>query len=416
MERRLSETRFIDDGDGLRRLVRDLEGEPVLAVDTEFLTENNYYPQLCLIQIGAPGLMATVDPLACEDLSPLAELLAGPILMLVHAGSQDLVILRRRLGKIPERIFDTQVAAAFVGYGHSIAYSRLVEACCSVKLKHSRAYTDWARRPLHDDQLEYALDDVRYMLPIHEKLSAALDKRERRQWAEDEFRLAREVALYDPDPREQWRRLSGRRATRSRELGVLQELAAWREEEARRRDRPRQRIVADRVLLEIGRRLPKRPDELEGMRGMHPREAKRSGPAIIAAVKRGLETPAEELPKVRKGGRLDDPQIAVAAALADSYMKTRARNLDLAPQLLANRKDLEAIIKHMAQNGGSIDELAAANGDSSVRLLHGWRRRVAGDDVVRLLAGEIGLRVRVRAGGVDLLIEDQEDPSPDRDS
>ena len=406
----MSETRFIEDAEGLRRLVRDLEAEPVLAVDTEFLTENNYYPQLCLVQIGAPSLMATVDPLACSDLSPLADLLAGPIVMLVHAGAQDLVILRRRLGVVPERIFDTQVAAAFVGYGHSIAYSRLVEACCSVKLKRSRAYTDWARRPLHDDQLEYALDDVRYMLPIHERLQAELERRGRVEWAEAEFERAREAAMHDPEPREQWRRLSGRRATRPRELGVLRELAAWREEEARRRDRPRQRIVADRVLLEIGRRQPERPEKLEGMRGMHPREAKRSGAAIIAAVKRGLEAPADSLPRLPRTTRVDnDPQIGVAAALADSYMKTRARKLDLAPQLLANRRDLEAVIKHMASNGGSIDELASKDGDGPVRLLRGWRREVAGNDVVRLLAGEIGLRVRVRAGGVDLLIEDQEE-------
>jgi ribonuclease D len=409
----LSDTRFIEDLSGLQDLARDLAGEEVLAVDTEFLTENNYYPKLCLIQIGAPGLMATVDPLACDDLSPLAELLAGPIVMLVHAGAQDLAILRRRLGHIPERVFDTQIAAAFVGYGHSIAYSRLVEACCSVKLKHSRAYTDWARRPLHDDQLEYALDDVRYMLPIHQTLSAELAERGRFEWADDEFRLARQAALHDPEPREQWRRLSGRRATRPRELGVLRELAAWRENEARRRDRPRQRIVADRVLLEIGRRRPQSPSELEGMRGMHPREAKRSGEAIVAAVKRGLEAAEDSLPRLRKSGRIDnDPQVGIAAALADTYMKTRARTLGLAPQLLANRKDLEAVIRHLAQNGGAIDELADEEGEQSVRLLRGWRRRVAGDDVVRLLGGEIGLRVKVRKGGVDLLIEDQEGSGP----
>lgn len=404
----MSDARFIDDGEGLRRLVQELRSEPVLAVDTEFLTENNYYPQLCLIQIGSSNLMATVDPFACSDLSALAELLAGPIVMLVHAGAQDLSILRRHLGHIPERIFDTQIAAAFVGYGHSIAYSRLVESICSVKLKRSRAYTDWARRPLHADQLEYALDDVRYMLPIYRKLTAELEKRDRLQWAEDEFELAREVALHDPEPRQQWRRLSGRRATKPRELGVLRELAAWREEEARRRDRPRQRVVADRVLLEIARRLPERAGELEGMRGMHPREAKRSGEAIIAAVKRGLAAPADTLPRVRRPSRIEnDPQIGVAAALADTYMKTRARKLDLAPQLLANRRDLEAIVKQMAHNSGSIEELAAGDGDP-IRLLQGWRRRVAGDDVVRLLAGEIGLRVKVRPGGVDLLIEDQE--------
>ncbi|MCH7826208.1 MAG: ribonuclease D [Acidobacteria bacterium] len=413
----MSETRFISDAGGVRQLAQDLGDEPVIALDTEFLTERSYYPRLCLIQIGTPRLLATVDPFACDDLSPLAELLAGPIVLLLHAGAQDLAILRRRLGHLPENVFDTQIAAAFLGFGHSISYARLVESCCAVKLKRSRAFTDWARRPLDDDQLRYALDDVRYLEPIYERLSKEMHKRGRLAWVEEEFRLARELALHDPDPRQQWRRLSGMRATRRRELSVLRELAAWREEEARRRDRPRQHIVPDRVLLEIGRSTPRRVAELEGMRGLHPREHKRSGAAIITAVEAGLAAPEDSMPPARRRSRLDaDPDVGVAAVLADTYMKMRARELDLAPQLLANRKDLESIIRLMAENGGAPP--AASNhtrGEPAIRLLHGWRREVAGDDVMRLLAGRIALRVKVRKGGVDLVIEDQEVPSPDRD-
>ena len=412
----MSETRFITDAGGVRQLAQDLADEPVIALDTEFLTERSYYPRLCLIQIGTPRLLATVDPLACDDLSPLAELLAGPIVLLLHAGAQDLAILRRRFGHLPENVFDTQIAAAFLGFGHSISYARLVESCCAVKLKRSRAYTDWARRPLDDDQLQYALDDVRYLEPIYERLLKEMHKRGRLAWVEEEFRLARDLALHDPDPRQQWRRLSGIRATRRRELSVLRELAAWREEEARRRDRPRQHIVPDRVLLEIGRSTPRRVAELEGMRGLHPREHKRSAAAIIAAVEAGLAAPEDSMPAPRRRSRLDaDPDVGVAAALADTYMKTRARELDLAPQLLANRKDLESIIRLMAENGGAPPEAGTdTRGEPAIRLLDGWRREVAGDDVIRLLAGRISLRVKVRQGGVDLVIEDQEGPSPDR--
>ena len=412
----MSETRFITDAGGVRQLAQDLADEPVIALDTEFLTERSYYPRLCLIQIGTPRLLATVDPLACDDLSPLAELLAGPIVLLLHAGAQDLAILRRRFGHLPENVFDTQIAAAFLGFGHSISYARLVESCCAVKLKRSRAYTDWARRPLDDDQLRYALDDVRYLEPIYERLLKEMHKRGRLAWVEEEFRLARDLALHDPDPRQQWRRLPGMRATRRRELSVLRELAAWREEEARRRDRPRQHIVPDRVLLEIGRSTPRRVAELEGMRGLHPREHKRSAAAIIAAVEAGLAAPEDSMPAPRRRSRLDaDPDVGVAAALADTYMKTRARELDLAPQLLANRKDLESIIRLMAENGGAPPEAGTDNrGEPAIRLLDGWRREVAGNDVIRLLAGRISLRVKVREGGVDLVIEDQEGPSPDR--
>lgn len=412
----MSDARFIDDAKGLRRLADDLRGAPVIAIDTEFLTEKTYYPRLCLIQIGTPEVAATVDPIACSDLEPLAELLAGPVVMVAHAGGQDLPILQRHLGSVPDNVFDTQVAAAFVGHGHSISYARLVEACCRVRLKRSRAYTDWSRRPLAPDQLEYALDDVRYLLPIHEQLSDDLQRRGRLRWAEAEFEAARQTALRQARPREQWRRLSGRKASKPRELSILRELAAWREEEAQRRDKPRQHVVPDRVLLEIGRRAPNQVHELDGLRGLHPREAKRSGAALIAAVRRGIEVPSAEQPRLSKGQRLKkDPQVAVAAALANTYMKTRARSLDLSPQLLANRRDLETIVRLMAENGGDPDSVTSPDDEDGVRLLEGWRREVAGNDVLRLLAGEISMRVVVRKRGVDLVVEDQEGPSPGRE-
>ena len=226
---------------------------------------------------------------------------------------------------------------------------------------------------------------------------------------EEECRLARNLALHDPDPREQWRRLSGVRGTRRRELLVLRELAAWREEEAKRRDRPRQHIIPDRVLREISQSTPRSVPELKNMRGLHPREHKRSGMAIIAAVEAGLAAPDSSLPAPRRRLYLKkDPAVGVVASLADTYMKTRARELGLAPQLLANRKDLESIVRMMAENGGRpLEEGASSQGDSNVRLLDGWRRKVAGEDVMRLLAGCIALRVKIRSGSVDLVVEDE---------
>jgi ribonuclease D len=410
----LKDTRFVDDSAGLKRLVADIGDAPAIALDTEFLTEHTFYAKLCLIQIGAAGIAATVDPLACSDLSPLAELFEGPAVVVVHAGGQDLPILRRQLGSIPGDVFDTQIAAAFLGYGHSIGHSRLVEECCGVQLSRSHAYTDWARRPLSDEQLEYALDDVRYLLRIHEMLSDGLAKRGRQEWAQSEFDRAREAGLNDVDPREQWRRLSGRKASKPAELSVLRELTAWREEEARRRDRPRQRILQDRVIQEIARRSPQNVKDLEGVRGLHPGELKRSGAAIVAAVRTGLEMPRDDMPRVRKPSRFESsPDIAIAAALANTYMNTRARALDLAPQLLANRKDLETVVRLQAENGGAPIEEGATD---EVRLLQGWRRDIAGNDVMRLLAGNIGLRVKVHRNGVDLVVEDGDATAPDTQS
>ena len=405
----MSEKLHVGDDLGLQRLAEALHGTAILALDSEFLTERNYYPRLCLLQVGAPGLLATVDPLAVKDLRPLGEVIAAAAELVVHAGAQDLAILQRHVGPVPEAVFDTQIAAAFLGYGHSISHARLVEACCGVQLARSQAYTDWARRPLDDNQLEYALDDVRYLLPIRERLAAALDKRGRRDWADEELAVARRAALAEVEPREQWRRLSGLRATKPRELAILQELAAWREHEAQRRDIPRQRVAPDRVLLQIGRSAPRRAEQLVGMRGLHPREQERSGEAIVATVRRGLDRPEETLPRAPSGGRRgEDPQNAVAAALADTYLKTKARQLDIAPQLLANRKDLESLVRSLsagekpAPRGARDDR----SGPPPIRLLEGWRRQIAGDDVLRLLAGEVGLRVRVSEDGVELIVEE----------
>ncbi len=401
----MSETLNIKDDRGLRELVDRLAGEPRLAVDTEFLTERTYYPRLCLIQIGAPGVLATVDPFECTDLSPLAELFSDPVEMILHAGAQDLAILHRRLGAVPERVFDTQIGAAFLGFGHSIGHSRLVEACCGVRLKRSQAYTDWSRRPLESEQLEYALDDVRYLLPIHETFTRKLEGRDRLGWADQEFERARSVAISEIDPRERWRRVAGARNNNRRQVGILRELAAWREEEAQRRDKPRQRIVPDRVLNEIARRKPEHAADLNGMRGLHPNERERSGTAIVEVVRRALELPDDELPEVRRQRRSEDePKIAVAATLADAFLKTRSRKLDLAPQLLANRKDLERLVRRVLDGEDANDGVEAP-----IPILEGWRREVAGDDILRMLAGEFSLRVVVKKGSVQLLVDEIED-------
>lgn len=385
-----------------------LRGEAALALDTEFLTERTYFPKLCLIQIATPSVLATVDPLACEDLAPLGELLAEQPTLVVHAGTQDLAILQRRFGMVPDRVFDTQIAAAFLGFGHSIGYARLVEACCEVSLKRSQAYTDWSKRPLDSRQLDYALDDVRHLLPIRDQLTARLDSQQRQEWANEEFERARRVAISETDPRDQWRRVSGKRAKSGRQMAILQELAAWREEEAQRRDIPRQRVVPDRVLLEIARRVPKNAREMEGMRGLHPRELQRSGTAIVDVVQRGAARPQSSWPSSPAPARLDDdPKVAVAAALTDVYLKTRVRDLGLAPQLLANRQDLETLIRAVAN--GSVGGGDAARNDPeepAIRLLEGWRRDVAGNDVLRLLDGQLAIRVKVKRRAVEVLIED----------
>ncbi|MFQ5745076.1 MAG: ribonuclease D, partial [Acidobacteriota bacterium] len=312
----------VGDGRSLGRLIDRLRDAQVIGVDTEFLTERSYYPRLCLLQIASKDLLAVVDPLACHDLQPLAQIFAGDVELVVHSGAQDLAILNRHLGTVPEKVFDTQIGAAFLGYGHSIGYARLVEACCNVRLRRSQAYTDWGKRPLDRRQIDYALDDVRHLLCCRKRLRGELLRRARLTWAEDECAAVRAAALWKIDPRKQWRRLSGVRGLNGRALAVLEEVTAWREEEAAARDQPRQRLVPDRVLVEIARRQPQRLGQLGDLRGLHPNEARRSGEAIIAAVKVGLRRPPDSWPHwPARPPASEDLAVGVLATLLDAFLR-----------------------------------------------------------------------------------------------
>jgi len=390
----MTEPMFVSDDRGLEDLAARLRDCRLLGLDTEFLTERNYFPRLCLIQIATESLLAVVDPLGCSDLTLLGDALADDLELVVHSGEQDLAIVDRHLGRVPARVFDTQVAAAFLGYGHRIGYSRLVEACCGTRPRGSQAYTDWAKRPLETDQIDYALDDVRYLLRCRSFLMKELQARGRMEWAQQECVLARARALEGYDPYRQWRKVSGVRGLNGQQLAILRELAAWREEEAATRNEPRQRILSDRVLIELSRRAPRRPEELRNYRGLHPNEASRSARAIIAAVGRGKQQPPEALPvRPPRSSSDDDPHVVTLATLLDAFLRARAVEMKISSRLLANRNDLERLVR-LSVNG----DLAGAEAERHP-LLGGWRRQVAGEDMLRLLRGELTLAVERRQNG-----------------
>lgn len=391
--------RIVRDAGELEELVGQLEASSRLALDTEFLTEKNYFPRLCLIQVAAGDVVAAIDPLECTDLGPFADLLASGVELVLHAGEQDLPILTRAGGSVPETVFDTQIGAAFLGLGDSIGYARLVETCCGVRLKRSRAYTDWSRRPLDTEQIEYALDDVRYLQQCHDHLVRELESRERLGWVREECAAARASALEVIEPEDRWRRISGARRVDGLELALLQDLAAWREREAMRRDVPRGRIMPDRVVVEIARRKPEEAGRLEGMRGLHPREARRSGEAIVDVVRRARKRPPADWPAWPDRPELaDDSGVPVVATLLDAFLRARAAELELSSRLLANRRDLEKLVRMWltaAERG--VDPAATG---ASVPLLEGWRRQVAGEPMLGVLRGEVRLGVSRGGGGL----------------
>jgi len=376
---------YIRDARALAGLVERLAGTERIALDTEFMRERTYYAKLCLVQLATADVLAVVDPLAVSDLGPLWDVVTGGPEIVLHAAGQDLEIIAGLSGGVPRRHFDTQVAAAFVGYGDSIGYSRLVDRVIGHTPGHSEAYTDWTRRPLSQDQIDYALDDVRFLLEITEKLESKLREAGREAWVREELTSIMDAVQPEAQPDDMWRKVRGARGLRGRKLAVLQEVAAWREREAQARDIPRQRVVADRVLAEIAKRAPKEPAQVERLRGLHPREAKRSSKAILEAVRRGLDRPEAEVPDWGKTApHVKDARVEMIAALLDAVLRGVADKMNLSSRLLANRRDLEALARYRLAGEEDVPDLP---------VLSGWRRDSVGERLLQVLHGELAVAI-----------------------
>ena len=354
-----------------------------LAIDMEFERERTYRAILQLVQIATPNEQALVDPLAITDLSPLWDRLADPQhLTLFHAGGQDMEIMFDRSGgRTPRHVFDTQIAAALLGMGEQPGYADLARRVLDVKLKKGERTTDWGKRPLSPGQLEYAIDDVRHLHALHASLWKRLQGQERAEWLGEELSFYEQVSTYRRDPRTLWLRVSRHRSLDRRSLAILRELAIWREEAASRRDIPRNRVAADDVLVDLTRRKPQKPEDLAALRRLHPKEIERSAEALLAAVRRGMQCPDAELPRLPEL-REDDSDLNLIADLMAVFVKYKAREAKIAASYLGTKKDI--IDLAYAVGEGEVDE-------AEIRLLQGWRRRLVGDDLLQLLAGQLTL-------------------------
>jgi ribonuclease D len=364
---------LIADDARLAALVDDLRDAPRYALDTEFHRERTYYPRLALLQIAwGDGDLALVDPLAV-DLRPLAAVFDGPGLAVLHAADQDLEVLDHACGTSPRVIFDTQVAACFLGMT-SPSLALLHERFLGVKLPKGDRLTDWLARPLSASQLSYAASDVEHLLELHDRLLADLQASDRVAWAESECAELRARPRGPRDPSLAWTRIKEARQLRGKKLAVAQEVAAWREETARGRDLPPRFVLPDLAVTAVAQRLPTSPRDLKGLRGLEERYL-RGGAAdqLVAAVQRGIER-GTPWPAPFTDAELDR-KLRPAAALSAAWLAQLARNLDLDAAVLATRSDIEAFLR----------------GDSESRLFHGWRHEVAGDGIRRLVSGEAAL-------------------------
>ncbi|MCV9965786.1 ribonuclease D [Pararhizobium sp. BT-229] len=350
-----------------------------LTIDTEFLRETTFWPQLCLIQMAGPDMAVIVDPMAKDiDLAPFFELMANTnVIKVFHAARQDIEIIYN-LGKlIPHPIFDTQVAAMVCGFGDSVSYDQLVSRIKNVHIDKSSRFTDWSRRPLSDKQLDYALADVTHLREVYLHLKEELEREGRSLWLTEEMAILEAKETYDIHPDDAWQRLK-MRLKKPQELAVLQKVAAWREREARNRNVPRGRILKDDGLYEIAQQQPKDMEALSRLRTI-PKGWERSaaGTAIIEAVNAALETPKSEMPKLPR--QSPSPEGAAAASeMLKVLLKLIAEKQGVAAKIIANSEDLERI----ASEGAKAD----------VAALKGWRRELFGDTALKLINGEVALR------------------------
>jgi ribonuclease D len=370
----------------LDTLCERLSGEPRLAVDTEFVGDNTYFPRLEIVQIAAPGVEAIVDYREASggganprDLEPLWRLFAEEKPELVfHAASEDAKVLYRAMGRPPLCIFDTQLAMSFLDDRAQIGYSSMVEEVCGVPLDKGPQMLDWSRRPLPKEMVEYALNDVRYLLEIRDKLEARLREAGRYEWYVEEQEDQFDNRAWEVDPKESWRRVKKGGVMRGKALAVLAELAAWREREAMEQDISPQRVLPDDVISAVARLMPRTANELPlATRRLSPGHIRRFGQAMVEAVNRAIAS----------GGRLElppappppPPHARALSSLLEALASARAGELGMALARLARTDDLMAIAENPIN-------------PRPTRVLRGWRREAIGEELLALARGEISMR------------------------
>ena len=365
--------------DALDALCTRLRAEPFITIDTEFMRERTYFPELCVVQLAGTQDVAVVDAEAPGiDLAPLAALLADPAVVKVfHAARQDVEIFLHLFGVVPTPIFDTQVAAMVAGFGDQVGYDALVSSLTGGQIDKAHRFSDWSARPLSPAQVTYAAADVTYLRGVYERLQERLARDRRLEWVAEEMAVLAVPETYRPDPETMWERLRPRTNNR-RVLGALRAATAWREREAQRVNIPRQRLIKDESLLEIAATAPETAEALSRVRGVTRGFAEgKSGQALVAALREAASLPEDALPdapRTREGARPSPALVSLLKVL----LAAKCEEHNVAPKLLASSEE--------------IDRLASEDAPD-IPTLHGWRRDLFGADALALKAGSITLGV-----------------------
>ena len=378
-------TEFIASTDALVGVCAEALDDTMYGLDTEFVRDRTYYPKVALIQLATSRRIALIDPLAGLDLEPLFDLLddtrSCPVM---HAATQDLELLWLLSGRLPKRLFDTQLAAAFVGLGQQTSYGNLVRQVLSVSLDKGEQFTDWMQRPLDPSQVRYAADDVRYLTELHEVLSARLEERGRLAVVLEEQEKQLVPSRFELDENSLLKKVKGARGLPPNEQGAARSLAVWRERTAQTRDIPRKWVLSDDALVAIAKRKATHINDLRRIRGIHPNEARRSGAEIVAAVAQGLSRPVHKSAKESARARL-----SAEAELAVDFMKPLLKLICQREQIAPASVGTSALLEDLAQGylDGTLDTAPPL-------LLEGWRELLVGSTLRGFLEGKLSVHLK----------------------
>lgn len=373
----MSNILFIDTPEKLSQLATDIASQEWLALDTEFLRERTYRPELCLLQIATPELVACIDPIALDSIDPVLDVIYKPdIIKILHAASQDLEIFYWLRGSVPENLFDTQIAAPLLGHQEQIGYANLVGEVLSVSLSKSHSRADWTRRPLPTQQMEYAADDVIYLARMYPIMRDKLKKLNRLHWLDSEWQNLTNPDLYEKPADDVWKRLRGIDKLKAGRLAIAQQLAKWRELTARERNLPRNWLLKDDVLIDLAKQMPQSIKELKHIRGLSDGMVKSHGGEIVDHIKQFKDVAPVALDNSRRKVKLTTDQDA-ALDLLTAVAKIHSRELEINPSILAPRKSIEDLIK----------------GNTDTAVMQGWRGQLIGPALQAAFSGETSLKI-----------------------
>ena len=369
---------YIDKPEQLPQLYNKISQAPWIALDTEFLREKTYYPVFCLLQIATPEWVVCVDPTTNLDLTELFEIINHPDkIKVLHACRQDLEIFYQLTGKVISPIFDTQIAAPLLGFQENPGYAMLVSSFLNVNLPKAHTRTDWSIRPLSQDQIQYAADDVIYLCQVYQLMLQKLDLLNRFDWLTKDFEALNNSELYQISPSNAWLKIKAKNKLSGKQLSIIQSLSQWREKTAQSENRPKNWLIRDDLLVELAKLQPKTVIELSRVRGINERSVKRYGQVICQLISEAIDKPPTPLNSKNKSPKKTQQDEAVVDVLT-ALVRIRADENSINPSILANRKDLEKLLCDDVDNP----------------ILSGWRYSMVGKELQALLQGQIFLSLK----------------------